>query len=49
MGIPVEPPRVTFDIDEVIRDASTSEKMSLLSGTAPNYAMTDRLTSADNG
>jgi beta-glucosidase len=37
MGIPVKAAQATFDIDEVIREASTSEKVSLLSDTALNY------------
>jgi hypothetical protein len=43
MGIPVKAAQATFDIDEVIREASTSEKVSLLSGTARNYACDEQI------
>lgn len=38
MGILVRVAKPMFNIDEVIREASTSEKVSLLSGMAPDYS-----------
>jgi hypothetical protein len=48
MGLLVNVAQATFDIEEVIREASASEKMSLLSGKAPNYKKGCRLVS-NNG
>ena len=49
MGIPAKAAQATFDIDEVIREASTSEKVSLLSGTTRKIMpMMIRSISSDN-